>query len=79
MKQSQIDDTDLRLAIDELSAGRAMLAEAYALDKRERTEARKVAIAKIKLASRMIDEVVDRHDEPKLTRQGVRNLHAERT
>lgn len=55
------DDVDLRVAIDELRAGRAMLAAAAALDKRERTEARKVALAKCALAARMVDEVVARY------------------
>jgi hypothetical protein len=55
------DDVDLRIALSELAAGREMLADAHAmLDRRDRFEATKVAIARLALAARAIDEVVDR-------------------
>lgn len=56
-----LDDVDLRFAARELADAHKMLMDAYALaDRCERAEAIKAAIAKLGLASRQIDEVVDR-------------------
>lgn len=57
-----VDDTDLALAVKEIVAARAMLAEAHRIDEgrksRTRREAVATAVAKLALASRAIDEVV---------------------
>lgn len=56
------DDGELGLAVRELVAAREMLMAAHAIsDRRDRSEALKVAIARLALASRAIDDVVDRH------------------
>lgn len=58
-----IDDHDLRLALDELLAGREALRVAYEISvwrREQRREAIAAAVAKLALASRAIDEVVER-------------------
>ena len=56
-----VDDADLRLAARELGAAREMLAAAHRIEeRRERTEAIKVAVGRLALAARAIDTVVDR-------------------
>jgi hypothetical protein len=56
------DDSELGLAARELTAAREMLKAAHTVpDQRERREALKVAVARLALASRAIDDVVDRH------------------
>ncbi len=59
------DDRDLRFAARELEAARGALAAAHAIAYRfDRDEAIQVAIAKLALASRAIDEVVERRQAP---------------
>lgn len=55
------DAADLKLAARELEAGQKLLAAAYAItERRERAAAIAVAIGRLALASRFVDEVVCR-------------------
>lgn len=56
-----LDSRDLDLAMRDLVDGREALAAAHQItDHRERREALKVAVGKLALAARWIDDVVDR-------------------
>jgi hypothetical protein len=56
-----LDDSELRIAVAELAAGRELLRAAHEIaEPRERLEALRVAVGRLALASRAIDEVVDR-------------------
>lgn len=65
MKLAGILNRDLRLAADELGAGREMLRAAHEIAATsERRTAIAAACAKLALASRQIDDVVERCEAP---------------
>ena len=71
------DDIDLKLAARELADGRRALESAHALvDPGARRHAIKAALSKLALATRAIDEVIDRRSDPKRTR-GPRGFRAD--
>lgn len=57
------DDADLRLAAGELATGRALLAMAHQIvDRRARRDAFVAAVAKLQLAARALEDVIDRYE-----------------